>query len=139
MYETESGFMLIVEMIKKWVEYFVGGYDSIMNMLILFVAIEFFIGILTSILRKRFSFKMELNIILRKLCMLIIIGVVNLFDVNISIGYALRPTVILFYVMQETNEIFENLSKIGVRIPPAAGKILKILDLNTEDNEKSKI
>lgn len=25
MYETESGFMLIVEMVKKWVEYFVGG------------------------------------------------------------------------------------------------------------------
>lgn len=139
MYETGSGFMLIAEKVKKWVEYFVGGYDSIMNMLILLVAIEIFIGILISILQKRFSIKMELNIIFRKLFMLIIIGVVNLYDVNIFIGYALRQTVLLFYVLQETNKIFENLSIFGVRIPPATEKILKILDQNTEDNEKSKI
>lgn len=134
MYEAGSGFIIIVEKTKRWVEYFVGGYDSIMNMLIILVAIEIFIGILTSILRKRFSLKMELNIILRKLFMLMIVGVVNLF-----VGHALRSTVILFYSLQETNEIFENLSIFGVRIPPAAEKILKILDQNMEDNEKSKI
>lgn len=139
MYEAGSGFIIIVEKTKRWVEYFVGGYDSIMNMLIILVAIEIFIGILTSILRKRFSLKMELNIILRKLFMLMIVGVVNLFDVNLFVGHALRSTVILFYSLQETNEIFENLSIFGVCIPPAAEKILKILDQNMEDNEKSKI
>lgn len=144
MYEAGSGFAIIVEKAKRWVEYFVGGYDSIMNMLIILVAIEIFIGILTSILRKRFLLKMELNIILRKLFMLMIVGVVNLFDVNLFdvnlfVGHALRSTVILFYSLQETNEIFENLSIFGVRIPPAAEKILKILDQNMEDNEKSKI
>ena len=139
MYVAGSGFAIIVEKAKRWVEYFVGGYDSIMNMLIILVAIEIFIGILTSILRKRFLLKMELNIILRKLFMLMIVGVVNLFDVNLFVGHALRSTVILFYSLQETNEIFENLSIFGVRIPPAAEKILKILDQNMEDNEKSKI
>ena len=139
MYEAGSGFMIIVEKAKRWVEYFVGGYDSIMNMLIILVAIEIFIGILTSILRKRFSLKMKLNIILRKLFVLMIVGVVNLFDVNLFVGHALRSTVILFYSLQETNEIFENLSIFGVSIPPAAEKILKILDQNMEDNKKSKI
>lgn len=137
MCEAGRGFMIIVEKAKRWVEYFVGGYDSIMNMLIILVAIEIFIGILTSILRKRFSLKMELNIILQKLFMLMIVGVVNLFDVNLFVGHALRSTVILFYSLQETNEIFENLSIFGMRIPPAAEKILKILDQNMEDNEKS--
>ena len=130
---VESEFRQIVEKFKKWLEYFIGGYDSILYTLIILVVIVVFTGILVSIMRKQFSLKRELNIIFSKLLMLIIIGIVNLFDMNIVImGCTLRSMVILYYIVQEANEIFSNLDIIGVCIPSVAKRILKILNQNTE-------
>lgn len=132
---VESEFRQIVEKFKKWLEYFIGGYDSILYMLIILVVIVVFTGILVSIMRKQFSLKRELNIIFSKLLMLIIIGIVNLFDMNIVImGCTLRSMVILYYIVQEANEIFSNLDIIGVCIPSVAKRILKILNQNTEND-----
>lgn len=132
---VESEFRQIVEKFKKWLEYFIGGYDSILYMLIILVVIVVFTGILVSIMRKQFSLKRELNIIFSKLLILIIIGIVNLFDMNIVImGCTLRSMVILYYIVQEANEIFSNLDIIGVCIPSVAKRILKILNQNTEND-----
>lgn len=132
---VESEFRQIVEKFKKWLEYFIGGYDSILYMLIILVVIVVFTGILVSIMRKQFSLKRELNIIFSKLLMLIIIGIVNLFDMNIVImGCTLRSMVILYYIVQEANEIFSILDIIGVCIPSVAKRILKILNQNTEND-----
>ena len=132
---VESEFRQIVEKFKKWLEYFIGGYDSILYMLIILVVIVVFTGILVSIMRKQFSLKRELNIIFSKLLMLIIIGIVNLFAMNIVImGCTLRSMVILYYIVQEANEIFSNLDIIGVCIPSVAKRILKILNQNTEND-----
>ena len=110
-------------------------YDSILYTLIILVVIVVFTGILVSIMRKQFSLKRELNIIFSKLLMLIIIGIVNLFDMNIVImGCTLRSMVILYYIVQEANEIFSNLDIIGVCIPSVAKRILKILNQNTEND-----
>lgn len=98
------------------------------------VVIAVFTGILVSIMRKQFSLKRELNIIFSKLLMLII-GIVNLFDMNIVImGCTLRSMVILYYIVQEANEIFSNLDIIGACIPSVAKRILKILNQNTEND-----
>ena len=132
---VESEFRQIVEKFKKWLESFIGGYDSILYTLIILVVIVVFTGILVSIMRKQFSLKRELNIIFSKLLMLIIIGIVNLFDMNIVImGCTLRSMVILYYIVQEANEIFSNLDIIGVCIPSVAKRILKILNQNTEND-----
>lgn len=140
MYLVGCGFMQVVEKLKKGLEYFVGGDDSIMHMLIILATIAVFTETLTLILRKKFTLKRELKIILRKLLALIVVGVINLFDANIVFfSFAFRPTVILFYMLQEVDEIFDNLDIFGVCIPPAARKILKILDQNIENNGKSKI
>lgn len=112
--------------------YFLGGFDTMLITLLLFMAIDYITGVLVAIKKKKLSSKIGFDGILKKGFVILFVGTVNLLGVALGID-ELRYLIISFYLANEGISIIENGAKLNVPIPQ---KILDILhQLKEEDHE----
>lgn len=111
--------------------YFLGGFDSLMITLLIFMLIDYVSGVCVAIKNKEVCSKTGFIGILRKMIILLLVGSVNLLGVAVNIE-GLRYIAISFYLANEGISIIENASKFGIPIP---GKIKEILAQLKEKGE----
>ena len=98
--------------------WFFGGYDGFLYALIVFVAMDYFTGILAAGVRHDLSSEVGFKGIAKKVCIFILVGVANIIDTQvIGNGSAIRTAVIFFYLSNEGISILENSAVIGLPIP----------------------
>jgi toxin secretion/phage lysis holin len=122
---------------------FLGGWDMLIYALIVFVAIDYILGVACAWLKKQLSSYKGAKGFLKKISIFLVIGIAVVLDgliasgnVNISIlgGGPLRTLFILFYLSNEGISIFENLARLGVPFPDWIKDVLEQLKNN---NKKS--
>lgn len=133
--------MNIINMIKfgivtifTWIGWLVGGYDTMMITLLLFMAADYLSGIICAIANKKLSSKIGFKGIAKKVMILLLVGATNLLGQAINIE-GLRYIVISFYLANEGISIVENASLIGLPVPQKVKDILAQLKSTSESEE----
>jgi len=119
-----NGIKVVFSFIFTILGYFLGGFDVMMITLLIFMLADYVTGIIKAVKEKKVSSKTGAQGILKKIVILILVGISNLLGIAVEIE-GLRYIIISFYLANEGISIIENASKIGVPIPQ---KIKDVLD-----------
>ena len=111
---------------------FFGGLDKIMIALLVLIVLDYATGILKAIYNKQLSSEIGFKGIIKKVVLLVVVGVSVLVQNNFGIP-AIREIVIMFFVTNEAISLLENASQMGVPISDKLkDTLLQLRDKNTE-------
>ncbi len=116
-----------------WIGWLVGGYDTMMVTLLLFMCADYISGILCGISNKELSSEVGFKGIAKKIMILLLVGATNLLGQATGIE-GLRYIVISFYLANEGISIIENASILGLPVPQKIKDVLE--QLKNSSNEK---
>lgn len=116
-----------------WIGWLVGGYDTMMVTLLLFMCADYISGILCGISNKELSSEVGFKGIAKKIMILLLVGATNLLRQATGIE-GLRYIVISFYLANEGISIIENASILGLPVPQKIKDVLE--QLKNTSNEK---
>lgn len=126
-------FKLLVGGIVTAFSAFLGGLDGVIYTLIGFMSIDYITGVMSAAKCKRLSSEVGFWGLVKKVCMIALVGIANLVDVSvIGSGNALRTCVVLYLIGNEGLSLLENMTRLGVPFPK---KLIDMLAQLKNDNE----
>lgn len=116
---------------------FLGGMDGIMYALIAFISIDYITGVAVAIKQKKLSSEVGFWGLVRKVCILVLVGVAHFIDLNVmGTGDIFRTAIALYYIGNEGVSLLENIGNLGVKLPKKLIDILvQIRDSNSGDDK----
>ena len=116
---------------------FLGGFDGFVYALVVMMLLDYALGVVIAVLRRRLSSAVGFKGIAKKGMILAFVGVGALIDTHIIQGGALvRTAVIFFYFANEGISIVENAAVLGLPVPR---KLRDILAQLRDDGDKGEI
>lgn len=98
--------------------YLLGGWDIALKTFIVFMAIDYILGVICGVAEKNLSSGTAFKGILKKMAILCVITVaVSIDNITNADGF-IRGLALFFYIGQEGISILENAVKLGVDVPP---------------------
>jgi len=94
-----------------------GGWDTALKALFIFVLFDYFTGLSAAWCEKKLNSEVGAKGIVKKICLFVPVGVCFWLD-NITGQSFLRSIAIFFYIANEGLSIIENLGRMGIPIPP---------------------
>ena len=116
-----------------WIGWLVGGFDTMMITLLLFMVIDYLSGVMCGISNKKLSSEIGFKGIFKKVMIILLVGVSNLLGIALGIE-GLRYIIISFYLANEGISIVENASILGLPVPQKVKDVLE--QLKNTSNEK---
>lgn len=116
---------------------FLGGMDGIMYALIAFISIDYITGVAVAIKQKKLSSEVGFWGLVRKVCILVLVGVAHFIDLNVmGTGDIFRAAIALYYIGNEGISLLENIGNLGVKLPKKLIDVLvQIRDSNSGDDK----
>lgn len=105
---------------------FLGGWDTALKTLVLFVVLDYLTGVAAAVVTKTVDSNIGFKGIAKKVLIFVLVGVGYALDQFMGQDY-LRSLIIIFYIANEGISIVENLSRAGVPIPQAVLNVLNQL------------
>ena len=118
----------------SYLGYFLGGFDTLMVTLLLFMLVDYISGVINAIIKKEISSRVGAEGIGKKIYIILLVGCVNLLGNAIGID-ELRYLVITFYLANEGISIIENASELGLPIPEKIKEVLIQLKSKGSDSD----
>lgn len=114
---------------REWLCWFLGGYDELLYVLLIFVIVEYVTGVMCAIAEKRISSEVGVRGIVKKGLIFVLVGIANILDVHIviSTGSVLRTVIIFFYISNMGLSLLRNIKHLGLPIPEKLKDILERL------------
>jgi toxin secretion/phage lysis holin len=110
------------------ISYTFGGWDTLLQILVLFVAIDYSTGFLSAAVKGKLKSKVGLKGIAMKVGIFVIVAVAHAVDKVLGLdGSLFRDAAIFFYLANEVLSITENAGSMGVPIPPKITKMIEVL------------
>jgi toxin secretion/phage lysis holin len=107
---------LAVAVVGTFLTTFFGGWDVMLRVLVLFVAIDYVVGVTAAWYEKKLSSEAGAKGIIKKFLLFVIVALA--FQVDNAIGQEIfRSLAIWFYLANEALSIIENAGRCGVPIP----------------------
>ena len=133
--------ILVTSTIITWLENFLGGFDSLITALLIFMIAKLIANTICFAINKNQNIKTNIKEILKMIFIFILIGISNTIDVYIThtCGF-LRTSVILFYIYCMGKSIFEIAKSLGISIPTKLKSSIKELydnESNSSSNEST--
>jgi toxin secretion/phage lysis holin len=111
---------------------FLGGMDGIMYALIAFISIDYITGVAVAVKQKKLSSEVGFWGLVRKVCIIALIGVSHFVDVYVMhTGDIFRTAIALYYIGNEGISLLENIGNLGVPLPK---KLIDALEQLKNDN-----
>ena len=127
-------FKLIFGGIVTAVSGFLGGMDGIMYALIAFISIDYITGVAVAVKQKKLSSEVGFWGLVRKVCIIALVGVAHFVDVYVMhTGDIFRTAIALYYIGNEGVSLLENMGNLGV---PLSKKLKDVLEQLKNDNDK---
>jgi toxin secretion/phage lysis holin len=122
-YTSMLGFSLAGSVIS----FLIGGVDSLVIILLCFVAVDYVTGIIASAMEGKLSSQIGFRGIVRKLLIFVLVAASHLLDIAIGWdNHFIRDTIIFFYIANEFISIVENAGRAGVPIPAVLRKAIEL-------------
>ena len=112
--------------------YIFGGMDTILQILVIMMAIDYITGVCGAIFQKNLSSRTGFTGILKKATILCIVACAHLLGHYMGVG-EIRSAVIGFYIANESISIMENAADMGVTMPKKLIEILKKFKSEEDD------
>ena len=123
----------IIAGIGTAVNYLFGGWDMALRTLVLFMVLDYILGVICGFKEKQLSSEVAFRGILKKVTILIVVAVAVHLDTAFNTHGSIRSMGIFFYASLEGISILENAARMGVPIPEALKNALAQLQ---EGNKK---
>lgn len=119
-----------------------GGWDSSLETLCVFMAIDYVTGIICALVWHKskktdsgtFESKASLKGLFRKGGILLVVLIATRLDILACCGDNVRTTVILFFIVNEGLSIIENLGIMGLPLPDVIKKSFNAIKAQEEDS-----
>lgn len=129
---------IIIGGIGGALSWYLGDFNGLLYALIAFIIVDYITGIIVAFIQKQLSSKIGLKGLFKKITILFIIGIANLFDVYvIKSAPILRTTIAFYYMANEGLSILENSAILGLPIPKKLKEALKQLKKKGEEKYDS--
>lgn len=115
--------------------YFLGGFDTMLRILIFLMCADYLTGVIDAIQKKELNSSVGFTGIWKKITILVLVGSTNLLGVAMEIE-GLRYMAISFYIANETLSILENASSIGVPVPKKIKEILEQIKVESDSMDE---
>lgn len=115
-----------------------GGYDQLLHAMVVFIAVDYFTGVIRAAYEKRLNSEIGAWGIVRKVALFGVVAVSNEIDMLLGMGHILRTATIAFFLSNEGISLLRNIAALGVPIPPKLLQTLKDIKdgLNRPDDKK---
>lgn len=102
-----------------------GGWDQLLTAFITFIVIDYITGILAAIYTKQLSSGIGVMGIVKKILLLVLVWMAASLDNLLAPGSPyIRDIVIWFLLSNEFISILENITRMGMKVPPILSRIL---------------
>ena len=118
--------ILSLTIIGSFIGKLLGGYDTLLITLIIFVVMDYLTGVMKAIIEKKLSSSVGFKGIFKKILIFFLIGISVRIDLLLN-DIGIRYIVIMFYLINEAISILENAGKMGLPLPPKLNEILESL------------
>ena len=121
--------------------YYIGGVDTVLTVLAIFMVIDYISGIIVAVIFKN-SPKTEsgkvnsgasLKGLCKKLFMMVLVGVAHLLDLVLGTDF-IRSGLVIAFITNETISIIENAGLMGIPIPKVLENAIDILNEKEVNN-----
>ena len=109
------------------VSFLFGGWTQLMTVLVVFIAIDFILGLSLAAKEGKASSRELWVGVTRKIGTLAIVAVAHLLDTVIGDAHLIRDAAIFFYLAGELLSLIENAGQLGVPIPPVISRAVEVL------------
>lgn len=114
----DTYFDTLFGIIGAFASFFLGGLDSIMTVLLVFVACDIVTGLMKAVALKRLCSDIGFRGISKKVCMFVFIGIAHVIDKEmLGDTPVLRDGVMMFYLASEGISIMENAIDMNSPVP----------------------
>ena len=114
----DTYFDTFMAVLVAFLSFFFGGLDSLMTVLLVFVACDIISGIIKGLALGKFSSDVGFRGISKKVFMFMFIGVAHVLDHELfGKSEVLRDGVVMFYLTNEGLSIIENAIDMGAPVP----------------------
>lgn len=110
-----------------FIGYFLGDIDGLLKTLLMFIVVDYATGVMVAVHDKTLSSHVGFKGILKKVLMLMLVGVCNILDKNLVGSPMLRTAIIFFYISNEGISIIENATRMGLPVPEKFKDVLEQL------------
>jgi toxin secretion/phage lysis holin len=123
--------------ISAWFFYIIGGWESLLTVLVVFMVIDIFTGLIKAAMKRQLNSKIGYKGFLKKATIMLVIILANWLDaLTTSDVPAFKTIALYFYIGMEGLSIIENLHHIGVPIPKVISKYMSTLVQEENDENK---
>ena len=114
-----SNIKLAITIIGTAISEWLGGFDGLLEALIVFMVIDYVTGVFCAVVEKKLSSTVGFKGIFQKCLIVLLVGMANAIDEHILGGaeHLIRTAVIFFYLSNEGISILENAARLGLPIP----------------------
>lgn len=139
---TKNIIRLIISAVGGFIVELIGGVDTILKALLIFMIVDYLTGILVAFVFHKStktknggaSSKEGLKGIVKKLCILLFVGLAHMLDVVMGTQY-IRAMTIIFFLANEGLSVLENMGLMGIKYPVFFVKALEVLREKSESEE----
>ena len=141
--QIKNVILVILSAIGGFLVDFIGGVDTILKGLIIFMAVDYITGLLVAFAFHKStktknggaSSKEGFKGIIKKMCMLLFVGLAHVLDVVMGTEY-IRAMTIIFFLANEGLSVLENMGLMGIKYPSFFVKALEVLRDKSESEER---
>lgn len=116
--------------------YLWGGWSAILQALLLFVAVDYFTGIMAAGKQGKLSSQVGFWGIFSKVSIFLVVAVAHMVDQVLGDGHMFRDSAITFYLCNEGLSILENAGKLNAPIPDFLKRAIEALKGDKEKGVK---
>ncbi len=116
--------------------YLFGGWNQLLQILLVFVIIDYITGVVASGVEGKLSSSVGLKGIAKKVFIFVIVAVAHLADTALGDGSLLQDAAIFFYIANELLSIIENAGRVGLPVPEILKQAIEILKGKSQPQKK---
>nr|DAW23817.1 MAG TPA: holin [Caudoviricetes sp.] len=140
----ENGITMIKVALSAIVGWLLGGWDTALQTLVVFMALDYFTGMAVAGIFKNSpktnngaaETRAGLKGLVRKIGILILVMIVARLEMVVHNGVFCRNAIIIFLITNESLSVLENLGLMGVKYPAWLKNGLEVLLKKTEDRNE---
>ncbi|MCT6815027.1 MAG: phage holin family protein [Lysinibacillus fusiformis] len=133
--KTDTLYTSIVGGSMAWFAYFVGGIDHLIKAFIIFMIIDYALGLMVGFAYKNIESKKAFKGLFKKTAMILMVIAAVQLDLATESGNFMRNAMILFLIGMEGISMIENLGKLGIKVPKFLSNAFTQLQIDNDDKK----
>lgn len=136
--KTDTLYTSVLGGSMAWIGYLIGGIDHLIKAFIIFMIIDYILGLMVGFATKNIESKKAFKGLMKKAAMILMVIAAVQLDLATESGNFMRNAMILFLIGMEGISMIENLGKLGIKVPKFLANAFTQLQMDNDDKKGDK-